>query len=150
MDQDQSAAGPALTEGQSAAGPELAGGQSAAGPEPAGGDERTPEQVRADIEHTRAELGDTVAALAEKTDVKTQAKQAVDGARETVTAKAAEIKQNAAGKKDDFVSAAQEATPESIGDAGLRAKRLAGENPLVLVAIGAFALGWLIRSATSR
>lgn len=109
MDQDQSAAGPELTEGP-----------SAAGPEPTEAHERTPEQVRADIEHTRAELGDTVAALAEKTDVKAQAKQAVDGARETV------------------------------GDAGQRAKRFAGENTLVLVVIGAFALGWLIRNATSR
>ncbi len=150
MDQDQSAAGPALTEGQSGAEPALTEGQSAAGPEPAEGDERTPEQVRADIEHTRAELGDTVAALAEKTDVKAQARQAVDGARETVTGKVAEIKQTATGKKDDFVSAAQEATPESVGDAGQRAKRFAGENPLALVAIGAFALGWLIRGATSR
>ena len=128
MDQDQSASGPELTEGH----------------------ERTPEQVRADIEHTRAELGDTVAALAEKTDVKAQARQAVDGAKETVTGKVAEIKETATGKKDDFVSAAQEATPESVGDAGQRAKRFAGENTLALVAIGAFALGWLIRSATNR
>ncbi len=39
---------------------------------------RTPEQVREEIEQTRAEFGDTVAALSEKTDVKGQAKQAVD------------------------------------------------------------------------
>jgi hypothetical protein len=32
--------------------------------------DRTPEQVREEIEQTRAELGDTVAALSAKTDVK--------------------------------------------------------------------------------
>jgi hypothetical protein len=33
-------------------------------------EQRTPEQIRADIEHTREELGETAAALAEKADVK--------------------------------------------------------------------------------
>jgi hypothetical protein len=32
--------------------------------------QRTPEEIRADIEHTREELGETAAALAEKADVK--------------------------------------------------------------------------------
>lgn len=37
-------------------------------------EERSPEQIRAEIDKTRAELGDTVEALAEKTDVKARAK----------------------------------------------------------------------------
>ena len=45
-------------------------------------EERTPEQVQAEIERTRAELGDTVEALVAKTDVKGQAKQAVTEARQ--------------------------------------------------------------------
>jgi hypothetical protein len=128
MDQDQSAAGPELTE------------------EP----ERTQEQVRQEIEQTRVELGDTVAALAEKTDVKAQAKQAVDGAKETVTGKVSEIKQGVADRKDDFVSAAHDATPESAGDAGQRVKALAGENSLAVVGVAGFALGWLVRSRKDR
>jgi MYXO-CTERM domain-containing protein len=36
-------------------------------------DDRTPEQIRAEIDSTRRELGDTVEALAEKTDVKAKA-----------------------------------------------------------------------------
>lgn len=124
MDQEQSAAGPELTEAQ----------------------ERTPEQVREEIEQTRAELGDTVAALAEKTDVKGQAKHAVDEAKETVTAKVSEIKQNVTGKKNEFVVAAQGATPESAGDAGQRVKVFAAENSLAVATVGAFALGWLVRS----
>ena len=41
-------------------------------------EERSPEQIRADIDKTRKELGDTVEALAEKTDVKAQAKAKVE------------------------------------------------------------------------
>jgi Protein of unknown function (DUF3618) len=39
---------------------------------------RDPEQIQRDIERTRAELAATVAAVAEKADVKTQAKRRVD------------------------------------------------------------------------
>ena len=42
------------------------------------GENKSPEQIRADIEQTREQLGDTVEALAEKTDVKAQAKQYVN------------------------------------------------------------------------
>ena len=49
-----------------------------------GNGKRGPEEIRADIEQTREELGDTVEALAAKTDVKAQAKAKVqrdEGAR---------------------------------------------------------------------
>jgi ElaB/YqjD/DUF883 family membrane-anchored ribosome-binding protein len=124
--------------------------QSAPGPELTGAPERTPEQVREEIEQTRAELGDTVAALAEKTDVKAQAKQAVDATKETVTGRVSEIRQNLTGKKDDVLSSAQEATPESVGDAGERVKAFVVENSLAVVAVSGFALGWLIRSRAKR
>ena len=61
------------------------------------GTQKTPEELREDIEQTRQELGDTVEALAEKTDVKAQAKQRVDS-----------IKDSALHKKDDFVSRANQ------------------------------------------
>jgi uncharacterized protein DUF3618 len=38
------------------------------------GKPRDPEEIRDDIEQTREELGDTVAAVAERTDVKRQAR----------------------------------------------------------------------------
>jgi ElaB/YqjD/DUF883 family membrane-anchored ribosome-binding protein len=128
MDQDQSAAGPELTDDS----------------------ERTPERVREEIEQTRAELGDTVAALAEKTDVKAQAKQTIDAAKQNVTGRVSEIRQNVTDKKDDFVSSAQEATPESASDAGQRAKAFIGRNAVAVAAVSGFGLGWLIRSRTSR
>lgn len=39
---------------------------------------RTAEEIRADIEHTREELGDTAAALASKADVKARAHEKVE------------------------------------------------------------------------
>jgi ElaB/YqjD/DUF883 family membrane-anchored ribosome-binding protein len=39
---------------------------------------KTPAEIRAEIDQTREDLGDTVEALAEKTDVKAQAKAKVD------------------------------------------------------------------------
>ena len=128
MDQDKSAAGPELTDDS----------------------ERTPQQVREEIEETRAELGDTVAALAEKTDVKAQAKQAVDATKETVTGRVSEIKQNVTDKKDDFVSSAQEATPESASDAGQRVQAFIAENAVVVAAVSGFAFGWLVSRRASR
>src|SRR3954470_9248453 len=77
MDQDPSPAGPSVT----------AGGDSA---------QRSPEEIRADIEQTRAEVGDTVEALAEKTDVKAQAQQRVDEIKDNVRAKAETVKAKAA------------------------------------------------------
>ena len=47
------------------------------GAEATAGETKSPEQIQADIEQTREELGDTVEALAEKTDVKAQAKSRI-------------------------------------------------------------------------
>ena len=43
-----------------------------------------PEAIRDDIERTREDLGDTVAALAEKTDVKARARDKVTEVREAL------------------------------------------------------------------
>jgi transposase-like protein len=58
--------------------------------------ERTSEQVREEIEQTRVEMGDTVAALAAKTDVKRQAHKAIDNAKVTAA--------DGAGRLKDIVS----------------------------------------------
>jgi hypothetical protein len=59
MDQDQGAAGESVSD-----------------------QTRPPEQIEADIERTRAELGDTVEALAAKTDVKARAQAKADELKE--------------------------------------------------------------------
>ena len=65
-----------------------------AGQELEGEHGRTPEQLREEIERTREELGDTVAALAQKTDVKAQARHAVDEAKATAAGKVSVIKES--------------------------------------------------------
>jgi hypothetical protein len=50
-------------------------------------DGRTPEQIRADIEETRRDLGDTVEELAAKTDVKARAEAKADEIRHNVAEK---------------------------------------------------------------
>jgi Skp family chaperone for outer membrane proteins len=111
---------------------------------------RTPEQVRAEIEETREQLGETVAALAEKTDVKGQAKRATEQAKANVTEKVAAFKETAGEKKQEFVASAQEATPESLGDAGTQARGLARENSTVLIAAATFGLGLIIGRRSGR
>jgi ferritin-like metal-binding protein YciE len=79
---------------------------------------KSPEQLQSEIEATREELGDTVAELADKADVKKQAKRKVADAKAKATAKQDELREKAA------------------------------ENPVRAAAIGAgvagLLLGWII------
>jgi ElaB/YqjD/DUF883 family membrane-anchored ribosome-binding protein len=97
-------------------------------------EDRTPEQIEADIERTRREMGETVAAVALKADVKAQAK-----------AKVHEVRERVLGKKDDVVSRAKSATPETAGQGAQRVAEVARANrrPLVIGAavLVAFVLG---------
>jgi uncharacterized protein DUF3618 len=102
-------------------------------------EQRSPEEIRRDIEETRAELGDTVEALAAKTDVKGQAK-----------AKAEEVKRSAQARKDEFVSKAKSAAPESAGGAAQQVTGAAKSNTVPLGIAGAFAAGFLLGRLTSR
>src|SRR4051812_5874139 len=58
-------------------------------------EQRSPEEIREDIEETREQLGDTAAAVAQKTDVKQQAKAKMSGVKEKASAKADSVKQTA-------------------------------------------------------
>ncbi len=102
------------------------------------GNQKTPEAIEAEIEQTREELGDTVAALAGKADVKGQAKD-----------KIASIKDTAQHKKDEFAARAHEATPQSAGAAAQRLASTAQRKPVPFAVAGAFAggvvVGWILR-----
>ena len=131
---------PAAGAGGMAPTPGTGGGETevpASDPGTASSGTRDPEEIRAQIEETREELGETVAALAEKADVKTQAKKRVEEARGQAKAKAQE-----------FSSKAQQAAPESASSAASQATQMARENPAPLAGAGAlalaFLLGWLI------
>jgi F0F1-type ATP synthase assembly protein I len=100
---------------------------------------RDPEEIREDIERTREELGDTVAAVAGRTDVKQQAK-----------AKAEELKGQAGAKTKELGDKAKEVAPDSAAEGVEQAQRLAKENPLPLVFVGVFLAGVLFGRLLSR
>ena len=81
-----------------------------------------PEVIRADIERTRAEMGDTVEALGYKADVKSRAKDKITDTKDRLT-----------GKVSDKTPDKQQVR---------RAATTAQENPLGL-AIGGIAVGFL-------
>ncbi len=87
-------------------------------------EQRSPEEIRRDIEATRGELGDTVEALAAKADVKAQAKERV---QETA---------------DDVKQKVSSVTPESVQQSAKR-------NPLPFAIGGALVAGFLFGRLTS-
>jgi ElaB/YqjD/DUF883 family membrane-anchored ribosome-binding protein len=102
-------------------------------------DPSDPDQIRAEIEQTREELGDTVAALSAKTDVKAQAQRRVQDTKATVEE-----------KRDHIVTKAKEITPESAMAAASSTSRKARENPLPFAVAGAFLTGLLLGRLGAR
>jgi F0F1-type ATP synthase membrane subunit b/b' len=101
--------------------------------------DKSPEEIRRDIDQTREELGDTVEALAHKTDVKAQARERVDT-----------IKQTAQQKREDFISKARAATPDSAAGGARQVTETAQRNPLPFAIGGALLAGFVIGRITSR
>lgn len=128
MDEDQSPAGSEVTS------------TGSSGPS----QERTPEQLQQEIEQTRTDLGDTVAELAAKADVKAQAKEAVSDVKANLAATTSEIRDTLTAKREEAASAARAATPDSAGQAGERIAEQARRNRVPLIVLGAFAAGLLI------
>lgn len=110
---------------------------SADTPARTGGEPRTPEEIRSEIDQTREELGDTVEALAAKTDVKAQVKDRVE-----------EIRSNAAQCKDDVFAKGKDAVPESAGVAAQQVAETVKAEPVPFSVVIAFAagvaVGWLL------
>lgn len=116
------------------------GSQKVAAASKDGHEQRSPDEIRREIEATRLELGETVEALAAKTDVKAQAKQRISAVKDTTQQ-----------KKDDVVAKAKEAAPDSasagVQQAAATAQHVAAtaqQTPLPFAAAGAFAAGVLI------
>jgi ElaB/YqjD/DUF883 family membrane-anchored ribosome-binding protein len=114
-------------------------GGPAVSAEPEQSKDKTPEEVRADIERTREELGDTVEALAAKTDVKAQAKDRIT-----------QVKETAQQKKDEFAARAREAAPDSAGAGADQIVSTVRSRPVPFSAVGAFAAGVLVGWLLSR
>jgi len=101
--------------------------------------ERSPEEIRADIEETREELGDTVAALADKTDVKGHAQQRV-----------ADVKAKVQHKREEFATKAKSTTPQSAQQGGQQMISTVKEHPAPVALAGAVLAGFLLGRLTSR
>jgi ElaB/YqjD/DUF883 family membrane-anchored ribosome-binding protein len=69
---------------------------------------KTPEEIEAEIEKTRAELGDTVAAAADKADVKKQTKKKADELKEQAQEKVDELKGKVQERADGLKEQAED------------------------------------------
>ena len=98
-----------------------------------------PDELRREIDETRAELGATVEALSNKADVKSRVQE-----------KAEERKEQLRQKSDDLKEKLRSATPESAQQTAGQAAQKAKERPLPLTVIGALAAGFVLGRLTSR
>ena len=128
-----------MDEGQRAAGPTVSSPTTGEG-------SRTPEEIRVDIEQTREEVGETVEALAAKTDVKAQARQRAEAIKAGAKAKAVGAK----SKADELKAKAQSRTPEGAQEGGRQAIAKVRENPVPLAIGGAVIAAFLIGRMTAR
>jgi ElaB/YqjD/DUF883 family membrane-anchored ribosome-binding protein len=126
MDEDPSPGRPAMSTG-----PDQPGPSEPTSPQT--------EEIEREIEQTREELGDTVEALAAKTDVKAQAQRKLEETKATV-----------AQKTDDLLGKAREASPESATSAASAAAEQARQNPMPVAAAGAFVAGFVFGRVTKR
>jgi ElaB/YqjD/DUF883 family membrane-anchored ribosome-binding protein len=114
-------------------------------PDPASpGESPSPEELRAEIERTQQQLGDTVEALAHKTDVKAQASARIDAAKETVQETVHGVQESVQHTSEEFVAKLKQSTPESAGAGAQQASAAVQDKPVPFAAAGAFAAGVLV------
>lgn len=128
-----------------------------------------PEQIREEIEQTRAEMGETVGAITYKTDLKSRTRDKVSDTKDKITGKASDVKDRVTGtvssatdalpgggsggggSEGGGLSAAKDRISSATPDAqevkykARRAASVAQQNPLGL-ALGSLALGFLAGS----
>jgi ElaB/YqjD/DUF883 family membrane-anchored ribosome-binding protein len=112
------------------------------------GEPQSPEQIRDEIERTQQELGDTVEALAHKTDVKAQASARIDAAKESIQETVHDARESVSETKDELLNKVRQATPDSAGAGAQQMSATVQEQPLPFATAAAFAggvlVGWLI------
>ena len=93
---------------------------------------RSPEEIQAEIEQTRQELGETVDALSARLDVKTRAREKVAASRQQAT----DQWQHARERARDTVAQGKDAATDEHGSLKPAVPAAAGAAALVAVAIG--------------
>ena len=84
-------------------------------PSPEPGPDAGIDDIQADIEHTRKELGETIEALSAKADVKGRVQQKAADTKDRITEKAAETKDVVVEKAHAAQSAARDAVTDNTG-----------------------------------
>jgi ElaB/YqjD/DUF883 family membrane-anchored ribosome-binding protein len=98
-----------------------------------------PEQLRHEIEETRAELGDTVDALSQKADVKTQVAEQVERRKAAWRERQEDVKAKVSGARERVAGT----TPDEAKRAASQVARTAEQRPVPAIAV-ALGLGLLI------
>jgi hypothetical protein len=96
---------------------------------------RSPDAIRSDIEQTREELGDTVEALAAKTDVKARVHERVEETKATAKEK---------------ISGVTDKAPDSAQSGAATVIEKVRANPVPLVAGAALVLAFIIGRRSAR
>ena len=118
--------------------------------------QRSPDEIRNDIEQTREELGETVEALAAKTDVKAQAHARIDDVKQQAKQKVDEVKQRVEtvvggqGEGAGAPVAGSVDAKQKAREGAQRVQKAASDNPVRAAAIGGFVGGLIVGRLTSR
>ena len=115
-------------------------------------EDRTPEDIRREIEETREELADAAAALAYKADVKARAQDRKEEVKADLKGKVDNLKSSVSGTAEGVKAQASNTTPGSVKSAASSAgssvqatvRRKPLESAAVAAAVLGFALGYLI------
>ncbi len=81
-------------------------------------DDKTPAEIEAEIEATREQLGDSVAEIADRANLKKQAGKKAGDMKDQASAKAEELKQVATSKLDEVKRKAASADSDRYGGSG--------------------------------
>ena len=118
--------------------------------------QKSPEQLRAEIEETREDLGDTVEALAAKTDVKKRAREFKRAALLKKDELRSKVKPSSSAGDTGVAAAepvvvpADDASAAGGSSAGPRVKGIVKDNPVPTAAIAAFIGGAAFGRLISR
>jgi hypothetical protein len=112
----------------------------------------TPDDIREEIEETRARMGDTVEAIGYKADVKSRVRESVADRKDALVGSVSDGKDAVVGKADALVSRVGGIVPagEHVKD-GAAKVGVSKENPLGLAIVGAavgFIAGTLLPKTT--
>jgi hypothetical protein len=103
-------------------------------------------QLQSEIEEVRTDLGDTVEALAAKTDVKTRAQVKAEEIKRTASEKISNAMPSGGSGSSDTGGGAAAGASSALTQIRTKAK----QNPVPTAALGALVGGFLIGRLTSR